>query len=311
MAITVKPLHPLFVGEVTDVDLREPVDPETLAQIVAAIDRFAVLVFPGQGLTDAQQIAFSGLLGPLETTRRQLRPDQPLRLDAHMSDVSNLDERNRLLAAYDSRRMGNIGNQLWHTDSTFKRVPARYSLLSAHVIPSAGGNTEFADMRAAYDALPDAMKARIEDMVAIHSIYHSRATVGFTDFTAAERAALPPVPQTLVRVHPATGRKNLYLASHASEILGMPVPEGRMLLLDLTEHATQRQFVYSHQWRVGDLVMWDNRCTMHRARSYDMAEPRDMRRTTVSDGVSSLELRPPLAARVREATAASAQPAMV
>ncbi|MSO77432.1 MAG: TauD/TfdA family dioxygenase [Alphaproteobacteria bacterium] len=303
MVITVKPLHPLFAGEVSGVDLRQPVDAATLAEIVRASDRFAVLVFPEQALDDARQIAFSGLFGPLETTRRQLRPDQPLRLDAHMSDVSNLDEKSRLLPATDSRRMGNIGNQLWHTDSTFKRIPARYSLLSAHVIPTAGGNTEFADMRAAYDALPQAKRDELEGLVAIHSIYHSRATVGFTDFTEAERAALPPVPQTLVRLHPGSGRKSLYLASHASEIEGMPLPEGRMLLLDLMEHATQRQFVYTHRWRVGDLVMWDNRCTMHRARSYNMAETRDMRRTTVSDGVSSLDRRQ-MSIRV-------AQPAMV
>jgi alpha-ketoglutarate-dependent 2,4-dichlorophenoxyacetate dioxygenase len=289
MAISVKQLHPLFVGEVSGVDLREPPDAATVSQIVAAAGRYAVLVFHDQLITDERQIAFSRLLGPLETTIKAYRPGHKPRLDLHISDVSNLDEESRVLAADDRRRMNGLGNRLWHTDSSFKAIPARYSLLSARAIPGEGGETQFADMRAAYDALPEAMKARLEGLVAEHSVLYSRSTIGFADFTDEERAKLPPVPQLLVRVHPGSKRKTLYLASHAGWIRGMPVPEARMLLRDLMEHATQREFVYTHRWKVGDLVMWDDRCTMHRARGYDATQARDMHRTTVSDGVSSLE----------------------
>lgn len=287
--IEVVPLHPRFVGEVSGVDLSKPVDPETVEAIVAACDEYAVLVFHDQMIDDEQQIAFSRLLGPLETTVKALRPGHKLRLDAHISDVSNIDENNKVMARDDRRRMNGLANRLWHTDSSFKRTPAKYSLLSARAIPPSGGETQFADLRAAYDALPDAMKARLEGLVADHSIFYSRATIGFTDFSDEERAALPSVPQVLVRVHPGSKRKTLYLASHAERVHGMPLPEGRMLLRDLIEHATQPQFVYTHQWRVGDLVMWDDRCTMHRARDYDPDVPRDMHRTTVADVAPTVE----------------------
>ena len=287
--IEVKQLHPLFVGEVSGVDLRKPVDSETVDQIVAASDKYAILVFHDQAIDDDQQISFSSLLGPLETTIKAFRPDHKARLNLHVSDVSNLDERSRVLAADDRRRMNGLGNRLWHTDSSFKRTPAKYSLLSARVIPPEGGETQFADLRAAHDALSEKMKAKIEGLVAMHSILHSRATIGFTDYSPEERARLEVVPQLIVRRHPGSGRKTLYLASHAGEIQGMPTPEARMLLHDLMEHATQRQFVYTHRWRVGDIVMWDNRCTMHRARDYDMRYPRDMHRTTVSDVAPSSE----------------------
>jgi alpha-ketoglutarate-dependent 2,4-dichlorophenoxyacetate dioxygenase len=289
MAISVKQLHSGFVGEVGGVDLREPVDAATVAEIVAAADRYAVLVFHNQMITDEQQIAFSRSLGPLETTIKAYRPGHKPRLDLHISDVSNLDEQSRVLAADDRRRMNGLGNRLWHTDSSFKAIPARYSLLSARAIPGDGGETQFADLRAAYDALPDGMKRQIEDLVAEHSVLYSRSTIGFTDYSDEERARLPPAPQRLVRLHPGSRRKTLYLASHAGWIRGMPVPEARLLLRDLMEHATQREFVYTHRWKVGDLVMWDDRCTMHRAREFDMAQVRDMHRTTVSDEVSSLE----------------------
>ena len=227
-------------------------------------------------------------LGPLETTIKAYRPDHKARLDLHISDVSNLDENNRVMAPDDRRRMNGLGNRLWHTDSSFKAIPARYSLLSARAIPGAGGETEFADLRAAWDALPEGMQRRVEGLVAEHSILHSRASIGFTDFSAEERTRLQPVPQTLVRTHPGSGRKTLYLASHAGSICGMNLPEARLLLLDLMEHATQRAFVYTHRWRLHDLVIWDDRCTMHRARAYDATVPRDMHRTTVSDGASTL-----------------------
>ena len=288
MTLHLRPLHELFVAEATGVDLRTPIDDATLAEIVAALDRYAVLVLPGQALSDAQQMDFSARLGPLETTIKAYRPDHKARLDLHISDVSNLDENNRIMAPDDRRRMNGLGNRLWHTDSSFKAIPARYSLLSARAIPGAGGETEFADLRAAWDALPEDMQRRIEGLVAEHSILHSRASIGFTDFSAEERARLQPVPQTLVRTHPGSGRKTLYLASHAGSIRGMALPEARLLLLDLMEHATQRAFVYTHRWRLHDLVIWDDRCTMHRAREYDATVPRDMHRTTVSDGISTL-----------------------
>jgi len=289
MNITTKQLHPLFVGEVRGIDLRNPVDAGTVEAVVAAADRYAVLVFPEQAIDDEQQMAFSAHLGPLETTIKKLRPGHRLRLNQQVSDLSNLDPDGRVLAQHDRNRMYGLGDRLWHTDSSFKAVPAKYSLLSARQIPSAGGETQFADLRAAYDALPDEMKATLEGRIAEHSIVYSRSTIGFTDFSDEEHAGLQPVPQTIVRVHPGSKRKTLYLASHAMAIRGIPVPEARLLLRDLMEHATQPQFVYTHRWRVGDLVMWDDRCTMHRARPFDPTQARDMHRTTVSDVASTLE----------------------
>jgi alpha-ketoglutarate-dependent 2,4-dichlorophenoxyacetate dioxygenase len=287
--IEVEQRHPLFVGEVSGIDLSKPVDAETVEQVVAASDEYAVLVFRNQPITDDQQIEFSRLLGPLETTIKAIRPDYKARLDLHVSDVSNLDERSNVLSPDDRRRMNGLGNRLWHTDSSFKKTPAKYSLLSARSVPPEGGETEFADLRAAYDALPEKKKAEIEGLVAMHSVRHSRMKIGFADYSPEELERLAYVPQVIVRRHPGSGRKTLYLASHAAEIRGMPTPEARMLLHDLIEHATQRQFVYTHTWRVGDLVMWDDRCTMHRAREYDLSYPRDMHRTTVADVAPTLE----------------------
>ena len=281
--IEVKQLHPLFVGEVSGVDLRRPVDAETVKAIVAASDKYAVLVFRDQDIDDAQQMAFSGMLGPLVTTSLTLRPDYKARLDPRITDISNLDEENRLLEPNDRRRLYALSNRFWHTDNAFRKTPAKYSLLSARTVPPEGGETEFADMRAAYDALPDKTKAALEGLVAMHSIIYSREIIGFTDYSPEERQGLPSVPHVMVRTHPGSRRKALYLASYAHEIRGMPTPEARMLLHDLIEHATQRQFVYTHRWRVGDLVMWDNRSTMHRARDYDMSYRRDLHRTTVMD----------------------------
>ncbi|HVC65513.1 MAG TPA: TauD/TfdA family dioxygenase, partial [Candidatus Dormibacteraeota bacterium] len=204
------------------------------------------------------------------------------RLPTTFADVSNLDVNNQVFARDSRTRLFSLGNRLWHSDSSFKPIPAKYSLLHAHSIPSRGGNTEFADMRAGYDALDEETRAMCEDLICEHSQLYSRQILGFTDFTDAERARFAPVRQVLVRTHPVTGRKSLYLSSHAGGIIGWPVPEARAFLRDLIEHATQRQFVYSHQWRVGDLVMWDNRQTMHRARPFPENEPRDVRRTTLA-----------------------------
>lgn len=288
MASTVKQLHPLFVGEIGGVDLRQPLDRDSVAAIQAASDQHGVLVFHDQFIDDTQQQAFSRNFGDLETTVRAYRNDFVPRLDVHMADISNLDENNRVLPANDRRRLNALGNRLWHSDSSFKRIPARYSLLSARIIPSWGGETQFADMRAAWDALPDRMKARIEGMICEHTQLFSRGKIGFTDWAEEERIKMAPVPQVLVRTHPGSGRKSIYLSSHAGRIRGMEEPEARMLLLDLNEFATQPQFVYTHTWKVGDLVMWDNRCTMHRAREYDETQVRDMHRTTVSDGVPTV-----------------------
>ncbi len=284
----ITPLHPLIAGEVTGLDLRDTIGAERLAELNAALDTYGALVFRGQSLDDEAQMRFSALFGPLETTRRAHRPGHKLRLDIHMSDISNLDETGEILERTDYRQMSNLANRLWHTDSSFKRVPARYSILSARTLPSEGGETELADMRAAYDDLPEFRKNEIADHVCEHSIFNSRATIGYADFADEERAALPPVPQVLVRTHPGSKRKCLYLASHASAIAGLLLPEARMLLLDLMDHATRRDYVYTHHWRPGDVVMWDNRCTMHRGRWHDPAEIRDMRRTTVSDQVSTV-----------------------
>ncbi|MGE0417094.1 MAG: TauD/TfdA dioxygenase family protein [Acetobacteraceae bacterium] len=290
MAVSVKQLHPLFVGEIDGVDLRHELDKDTVAALQAAIDKHGILVFHNQHITDAQQQAFSRNFGELETTVRAYRKDFVPRLDVHMADISNLDENNKVLPANDRRRLNALGNRLWHSDSSFKRVPARYSLLSARTIPSWGGETQFADMRAAWDALPDRLKAKVEGLICEHTQLFSRAKIGFTDWAEEERIKMAPVPQVLVRTHPGSGRKSLFLSSHAGRIRGMEEPEARMLLLDLTEFATQPQFVYTHRWAVGDLVMWDNRCTMHRAREYDETQVRDMHRTTVSDGVPTVPL---------------------
>jgi alpha-ketoglutarate-dependent 2,4-dichlorophenoxyacetate dioxygenase len=288
MPLAVEPLNSSFVARVTGVDLREPIEAGTVAAITDAINRYAVLVFPGQFITDAQQMAFSRNFGELETTVRAYRKDFVPRLDLHMADISNLDPDSRILPKADRRRLNALGNRLWHSDSSFKRIPARFSLLSARVIPEEGGETQFADMRAAWDALPERMKARVEGLICEHTQLFSRGRIGFDDWSDEERAKMAPVPQMLVRTHPGSGRKSLFLSSHAGRIRGMAEPEARLLLMDLTEHATQREFVHTHSWTVGDLVMWDNRCTMHRAREYDETQVRDLHRTTVSDGMPTV-----------------------
>jgi alpha-ketoglutarate-dependent 2,4-dichlorophenoxyacetate dioxygenase len=290
MAISVTALHQSFVGEVSGVDLCSPVKVDFL-EISEALDRYAVLVFRDQQLTDEQQIAFSRLFGSLETSIGKIRKDRKHRLQSSvLADISNLDENNGIRSTSDRWRMMMLANQLWHTDSSFKRVPGKISLLSAHEVPPYGGETEFADLRAAYDALGQETKERIEDLVAEHSIFHSRSLVGYTEFSDEERVALPPVPQAIVRIHPGSGRKTLYLASHASHIIGWPIALGRALLDELIAFATQPRFVYQHRWRAGDLVVWDNRCTLHRGRPYDDVKfRRDMRRTTVEDSAPTSE----------------------
>lgn len=288
----IDPARPTFIGEVSGIDLTRRLTEEEVSAIHAGMDSFGVLVFHDQHFEDEQQIAFSRQLGMLEEATGDIMSEKDRRLSMDLNDISNLDKNGELLPRDDRRRLFGLGNLLWHSDSSFKAVPAKYSMLSARKIPTAGGNTEFADMRAAYDALDGETKSEVHNLICLHSQIFSRGVLGFDDFTDAERAKWAPVRQALVRQHPNTGRLSLYLASHAGGIEGWPMPEARSFLRDLNEHATQRQFVYAHVWRPWDLVMWDNRVTMHRARRYDPKEVRDMRRTTLTNGVSSLEQRP-------------------
>jgi alpha-ketoglutarate-dependent 2,4-dichlorophenoxyacetate dioxygenase len=296
MSLAIGPIdpagRPFFAGIVSGCDLSRPLSAADIAAVHAGMDRFGVLVFREQRIDDDEQVAFSRSLGPLELATGDIAAPEERRLGMELNDISNLDKHERVLARDDRRRLFGLGNQLWHSDSSFKPVPAKYSILSARRIPESGGNTEFADMRAAYDALDDATKREIHDLVCLHSQLFSRGILGFTDFTAAERAKWTPVRQRLVRRHPSTGCLSLYLSSHAGAIEGWPMPEARALLRDLTEHATERRFVYAHVWRPHDLVMWDNRVTMHRARRYDASAVRAMRRTTLTNEVSSLDQAP-------------------
>ncbi len=283
MSVSFEQLGPTLAARVTGVDATRPLDQQTIRAIEAGMDRYAVLVFPRQELTDEQQVAFSECFGALEATAGgNITKKEDRRLNEKMADVSNLDRDGKPLARDDRRRMFNLGNQLWHSDSSFRAVPAKYSILSGRVVSTEGGNTEFADMRAAYDALDKTTKAEIEDLVCEHSLIYSRGALGFDALTEEERASFRPVLQRLVRTHPVTGRKSLYLSSHAGTIIGWPVPEARAFLRDLVEHATDVRFRYVHRWAPFDLVMWDNRQTMHRVRRFEATQIRDMRRTTVA-----------------------------
>jgi alpha-ketoglutarate-dependent 2,4-dichlorophenoxyacetate dioxygenase len=283
MSLSIRQIHPVFVGEVSGIDIARPLSSDEVAAIEAGMDRYAVLVFHDQKITDEEQMVFSRNFGPLEDGRggNITRPEDR-RLHMGMGDVSNLGRDGQPLDRASRQRLFNLGNVIWHSDSSFRAIPAKYSLLSARVVNPVGGNTEFADMRAPYDELDAATKALIEDLVCERSLMYSRGSLGMLDYSDEERAMFRPVRQRLVRTHPVTGRRSLYLSSHAGAILGMPMPEARILLRDLTEHATQPKFVYVHTWRPWDLVVWDNRQVMHRVRRYDESQPRDMRRTTVA-----------------------------
>src|ERR1051326_5760187 len=259
MSVTTCPVTPPFAAEIGDVDLSRPLEPADVAAIKDAFAKYAVLIFPDQHLSQDQHLDFARYFGPLETTIALHRKDEPLRLRPEFADVSNLNHESKVWGEESRQRLFQLGNRLWHTDSSFKRLPARASLLYARSIPPVGGHTEFADERAAYDALPDEMKRRLQGLVAEHSIFNSRARLGFTEFSDEERQGMPPVPQAVVRVIPESGRKSLYLASHAGHIFGLPEAEGRALIDGLLAHATQRQFVYTHRWRLHDLVIWDDR----------------------------------------------------
>lgn len=283
MKISVHPVSPHFVGEVLGPDLRIPLSQEDIATIESGMDRYAVLIFRDQHLSDDEQISFTRNFGRIESAQGgNITKDHEHRLRDGMIDVSNLDQNGQPFDRNDRRRMFNLGNRLWHSDSSYRAIPAKYSILSARSVAARGGNTEFADMRAAYDALEEDMLTTISDLICEHSLTYSRGTMGFTELTEAERATFKPVRQLLVRTHPVTRRKSLFLSSHIGSVVGWPVPEARDLIRDLIEHATQREFVYAHVWRQYDLVIWDNRQTMHRVRRFDESQPRDMRRTTVA-----------------------------
>jgi alpha-ketoglutarate-dependent 2,4-dichlorophenoxyacetate dioxygenase len=290
MKLDIRPLHPVFAAEVVNIDLRAPAAPDVIEQIETAMNQYAVLVLRDQRINDEQQLTFARAMGPLEPTpavveghRRRLKHDE-------MVDISNLDVDGSIIETNDRRRMFSLGNFLWHSDSSFRPTPAKHSMLHAREIPPEGGDTEFADMRAAWDAFPAATQKMIEPMVCDHSLIYSRALLGFDEFSPAEKIEFTPVPQRLVRRHAGSGRRSVYLSAHIGVVHGFLRPEGMCLIRDLTEHATQPQFVYTHKWRLHDMVIWDNRCTMHRARPFDDRRyRRDMRRLTVEDSAPTLE----------------------
>jgi alpha-ketoglutarate-dependent 2,4-dichlorophenoxyacetate dioxygenase len=272
------------VAEVSPVDLRQVHDTETLGQIRAGMDEYAVLVFRDQPFADDEQLAFAQRLDGELHTKLGISALQKNRLgNEALGDISNLDESGEIMRSDNRRRMYGLGNRLWHTDASFQDPAGRYSMLSAKVVPPVDADTEFADTRAAYDALPEEEKRRLEGLRVHHSIAYSRQTLGF-EFSQGEQEALQGAIHPLVRAIPRSHRRSLYVASHASRIIEWPVPEGRLLLRDLIEHATQAEFVYRHSWRVGDLVIWDNRATMHRARPFDDTKyRRELRRVTTLD----------------------------
>ena len=284
MTVTFRKLHPCFVAEVSPVDLRRVHDLETLGQIRAGMDEYAVLVFRDQPFADDEQLAFAQRLDGVLHTKLGISALQKNRLgNEALGDISNLDESGEIMRSDNRRRMYGLGNRLWHTDASFQDPPGRYSMLSAKVVPPVDADTEFADTRAAYDALPEEEKRRLEGLRVHHSIAYSRQTLGF-EFSQGEQDALQGAIHPLVRTIPRSHRRSLYVASHASRIIDWPVPEARLLLRDLIEHATQAEFVYRHSWRVGDLVIWDNRATMHRARPFDDTKyRRELRRVTTLD----------------------------
>jgi len=284
MALTFRKLHPHFVAEVSPVDLRRVHDPETLAAIRGGMDEYAVLVFRDQPFTDAEQLDFAQRLDGVLHTKLGISALQKNRLgNEALGDISNLDESGEIMKSDNRRRMYGLGNRLWHTDASFQDPAGRYSMLSAKVVPPVDADTEYADMRAAYDALPEDEKARLEGLRVHHSIAYSRQTLGF-EFSESEQDALKGAIHPLVRTIPRSKRRSLYVASHASRIIDWPVPEGRLLLRELIEHATRPEFVYRHQWRGGDLVIWDNRATMHLARPFDDAKyRRELRRVFTLD----------------------------
>jgi alpha-ketoglutarate-dependent 2,4-dichlorophenoxyacetate dioxygenase len=287
MSLKLTPLHPHFVAEASGIDLTRPLSPEQVNEINAAMNQYAVLVWRRQPLTQQQQMQFASSFGTLDTGLKRVFKRQERLEYEEMIDISNVGADGQVVKRDAPKNLSNFANMLWHSDSSFQTPRAAYSMLSAVVLPSWGGNTEFADLRAAYDALPDRIKQEIQDLKAEHSALHTRLLLGDNAYTDEQKKAIPPATWPLVTTHPGSGRKVLFVGVHATHIIGWPVAEGRMYLHDLLEHATQREFVYTHEWQVGDLVMWDNRSTLHRGRRYDISERRELRRTTINDDESA------------------------
>jgi alpha-ketoglutarate-dependent 2,4-dichlorophenoxyacetate dioxygenase len=285
MSLSIRPLTPRFAAEVVDLDLRRPLEPHTVEALVEAIDTFAVLVYRGQALQDDDQLRFSNYFGTTQKSVTLLRKDHHRRLQRDdLSDISNVDEHGDRINVGYAMKIFTLSSRLWHTDNSFRRPSGKYTFLCAKRLPPEGGNTEFADMRAAWDALSPERQAQLAPLRAVHNLGYSRVLAGSPDLDENERAGLPPTPQDLVRLHPGSGRRSLYLASHAEYIEGMPRDAGRALLDELTTFSTRPSFVYAHVWQPGDLVMWDNRCTMHRAMPFDeQRHVREMRRSTVAE----------------------------
>jgi alpha-ketoglutarate-dependent 2,4-dichlorophenoxyacetate dioxygenase len=280
MTLTFKPLHPLFAAEAGGVDLRQPLSADTIEAIDAAMDRYAVLVFRGQPLTQAEQVALARQFGPLDSGLRKATGAPTRFQHDELIDIGNVALDGSVAGRDNAKLIGVLANQLWHADSTFQDLPVKYSMLSAVVVTEEGGQTQWTDLRAAWDALPEKTKRHVEGRTARHFAFHSRISLGDDRYDEAQLERFPPVERPLVHVHPGSGRKVLYPSVHVDHVSGLSVPEGRLLNAELLEHATQREFVYTHTWRAGDYVMWDNRATLHRGLRYDLSARRDLRRTT-------------------------------
>ncbi|WP_076998856.1 TauD/TfdA family dioxygenase [Variovorax sp. KK3] len=283
MSLRLKPLHPVFAAEASGIDLTRPLADSEVREINAAMNQYAVLVWRGQPLTGQQQLDFAKSFGPLDLGLKKVFKRKERLEDEHLIDISNVDAEGKVAGRDSPKNLSNFANQLWHSDSSFQDPRAAYSMLHALVLPSWGGNTEFADLRAAYDGLPERTKAELQGLRAEHYALHTRILLGDEAYTDDQKKAIPPAVWPLVETHAGSGRKLLFVGVHARQVIGWPTAESRMYLQDLLEHATQREFVYRHEWQVGDLVMWDNRGTLHRGRRYDIAERRELRRTTIED----------------------------
>ncbi|HEY8358018.1 MAG TPA: TauD/TfdA family dioxygenase [Ramlibacter sp.] len=283
MSLQLKPLHPVFGAEAAGIDLAKPLADADVRAINAAMNEHAVLVFRGQPLTPQQQIDFAKSFGPLDIGLKRVFKRKERLEDERLIDISNVDAEGNVARRDSPKNLSNFANQLWHSDSSFMNPRAAYSMLHCVIKPSWGGNTEFADLRAAYDTLDERTRHEIQSLKAEHFALHTRILLGDDAYTDDQKKEIPPAVWPLVDTHPGSGRKVLFVGVHARQVLGWPTAESRMFLQDLLEHATQRERVYVHEWQVGDLVIWDNRATLHRGRRYDVAERRELRRTTIND----------------------------
>lgn len=283
MSLVIKPENPLrpsFVGIVTGVNLSKPLDQQSIEAIDRGMDQYAVLVFRDQPLTQDEQIDLSVQFGPLDSGLRKATGAATRFKYDQLIDIGNVALDGSVASKDNKKLIGVLANQLWHSDSTFQNLPVKYSMLSAVVVPEEGGQTQWADLRAAWDALPEPTKKYVEGKTGWHSAFHSRIMLGDNDYTKEQLDKFPPVERPLVHIHPGSGRKVLFPSVHITHVSDLTVPEGRLLVAELLEHSTQAQFVYSHTWRPGDYVMWDNRSTLHRGTRYDLSIRRDLRRTT-------------------------------